>query len=71
MKKWIIKIAIFGIAAALAAFLAYRVGFNRGVHHAIADSEHFVLDTDVHDEYDYDLHIYLDDDHYLTTLFVG
>ena len=71
MKTRLVIAAIFGVSIAIAAFFAYRVGFKRGVYHAIADSEHFVLDTDVHDEYDYDLHIYLDDDHYLTTLFVG
>ena len=69
--KNILIAAIFAAAITLAVTLAYRIGFGRGVEHAIADSEHFVLDTYVHDEYDYDLHIYLDDEHYLTTLFVG
>lgn len=71
MKMRIIAVAIFGASIAIAMTFAFRVGFKRGVAHAIEDSEHFVLDTDVHDAYDYDLHIFLDDDHYLTTLFVG
>ena len=71
MKKHIIIAAIFTTTIALAATLAYRIGFKRGVNHAIADSEHFVLEFDEHDEYDYDLHIYLDEDEYLTTLFIG
>lgn len=71
MKKRLIRFAVFGVSALLIAILAYLAGVKRGVAHAIEDSEHFVLDTDVHDGYDYDLHIYLDGDHYLTTLFIG
>lgn len=70
MKK-LITIGLCIATAAIAAVLAYRIGVKRGVQHAIEDSEHFVLDTEVHDDYDYDLYIYLDGESYLTTLFIG
>ena len=70
MKKIIIGAAI-AAACTLSITLAYRIGFWRGVTHALDDSTYMVLDWDEHDEYDYDLHIYLDGEHYINWLFIG
>ena len=70
MKK-LITIGLCIATAAIAAFFAYRIGVKRGVQHAIEDSEYWVLDFDEHDDYDWDLHICLDGEHYINGLFIG
>jgi hypothetical protein len=69
------KKILFGIGACALAigaiFVAYRAGHKEGMRHAIEDSEHFIVDFEEHETYDYDLFIHIDGDSYKTALFVG
>ena len=66
MKK---LIAVVGI---LLVVLALMVGaFRAGVHHAMVDSEFWILEFDNHDPYDYAVHVLIDGDWYEHGIWVG
>lgn len=66
MKRILIAAAIIALIA-----VAFLAGRREGIRHALDDAEYWVLDFDEHDGYDWDLHIYLDGEHYVNGMFVG